>query len=223
MKVMIGARRGQARDGLILKAGYNFRIAGINVDLNDLDDAALLQLVQGGDENALGQIYDRYGRLVYSLAFNVLGDAALAEETTQEVFLRVWRKADTFDPRQGKVVAWLAGIARHRAIDIIRAQSKRPEGNLSVWAVEDILGLKDPEDVEEAAEAAQRQERVRRALAGLPESQRQALAYAYFQGYSHSQIAAALNEPLGTVKTRIRLAMHKLRELLSEEMASKDQ
>lgn len=190
------------------------------VDFKDLDDASLVRLVESGNENALGEIYDRYGRLVYSLAFNVLGDEARAEETTQDVFLRVWRKADTYQPNQGKVVAWLASIARHRAIDILRAQKKRPEGNLSAWAVEDILGLKDPDDVEEKAETGQRQERVRRALAALPESQRQALAYAYFQGYSHSQIATALDEPLGTVKTRIRLAMHKLRELLSEELAS---
>jgi RNA polymerase sigma-70 factor (ECF subfamily) len=152
------------------------------------------------------------------VALNVLVDDALAEEVTQDVFLRVWDKAVTFNSDLGRASTWLASVARNRAIDVLRSRRKRPEGNLAGFSIEDALDLPSPNNVEGEADQVHRQERVRQAMAQLPEAQRQALAYAYLLGYSHSQIAEALHEPLGTVKTRIRMAMQTLRDLLSEEL-----
>jgi RNA polymerase sigma-70 factor (ECF subfamily) len=187
------------------------------VDFRKLEDNALLKMMSQRQEQALSELYDRYSRLVFSVALNVLVDEALAEEVTQDVFLRVWEKADTFDSDLGKVSTWLASVARNRAIDILRSRRKRPEGNLAGFSIDDALDLPASADVEAEVELARRQQRLRRAMAQLPEAQRQALAYAYLLGYSHSQIAEALNEPLGTVKTRIRMAMQSLRTLLADE------
>ena len=187
------------------------------MDYKKLDDEALMRLIALAQEQALGALYDRYGRLVYSLAFNATGDPGLAEEITQDVFLRVWSKAETYNPKQGKVVTWMSSIARYRAIDLIRQRGIRPEGNRLDWAEGDALDLPDSLNIESEVEMSQRRQRVRTALAQLPPEQSQALAYAFFQGYSHTQIAEALSEPLGTVKTRIRLAMQKLRQILYED------
>jgi RNA polymerase sigma-70 factor (ECF subfamily) len=187
------------------------------VDYSKLDDNTLMRLMAGQQEQALSELYDRYSRLVYSLTINILIDEALAEEVTQDVFLRVWDKAGTYNSNLGKVSSWLVSIARNRAIDVYRSRRKRPEGNLAGFSIDDALDLPAPTDVEAEVELARRQQRVRRAMAQLPEAQRLALAYAYFLGYSHSQIATELNEPLGTVKTRIRMAMQSLRMLLENE------
>ena len=186
------------------------------VDHLQLDDADLLRLIAYAQESALGSLYDRYGRLVYSLAYNAVGDVALAEEITQDVFLRIWEKAETYRVEQGKVVTWLASITRNRAIDLYRRRSVRPEGNRVPWDLDTGPDLQADTDVEGEVEIARRKQVIRQALAELPAEQRLALSYAYFQGYSHREIAEHLNEPLGTVKTRIRLAMQKLRVLLEE-------
>jgi len=186
------------------------------VDYHQCDDETLLRLISRAQEAALSEFYDRYGRLVYSMAFHVIGDPELAEDITQDVFLRVWEKAETYRAAQGKVSTWLISITRHRAIDVLRKARIRPEGNRATWAEDLDLGFPDPASVEGEAEDSQRRLWIRRALAQLPYEQRQALSYAFFQGYSHSQIARLLNEPLGTVKTRIRLAMQKLRQILRE-------
>jgi len=190
------------------------------VDYKKFDDAALLRLIARTQEPALGELYDRYRRLVYSMALNATGDAALAEEITQDVFLRVWNKAETYRPEQGKVVTWLSSIARYRSIDLLRRQAIRPEGNRAAWAEEGNSLISDGPDIEGEVMISQRQQVVRKAINQLPVEQRQALAYAYFRGYSHSEIAEVLKEPLGTVKTRIRLGMQKLRHLLQEESLS---
>lgn len=187
------------------------------MDYQKLDDGTLLQLIAQTHENALAELYDRYSRLVFSMALNAVGDAALAEEITQDVYLRIWNKASTYDPKQGKVITWIASITRYRAIDILRRMSIRPEGNRPAWAEEEDFDLPDPVDIEEEAAISQRKRLVRRAVRTLPPEQQTALSLAFFQGYSHSEIAEMLNEPLGTVKTRIRLAMQKLRQLLREE------
>lgn len=186
------------------------------MDYEKLDDEALLRLISRSHEAALGEFYERYGRLVYSMAFNVIGDADMAEEITQDVFLRVWEKAETYRAEQGKVSTWLVSITRHRAIDLLRRARIRPEGNRAAWAEELDLEFPNPTSAEGEAEHSQRRQLVRRALAQLPPEQRLALSYAFFQGYSHSEIARLLNEPLGTVKTRIRLAMQKLRQILGD-------
>jgi len=186
------------------------------LDYTKLDDETLLRLIARAQEGALGALYDRYNRLVYSLALNATGDPPLAEEITQDVFLRVWDKAETYRVEQSKVATWITSITRHRAIDMLRRHKARPEGNRAEWAAEDSPNLPDGVDVEGEVIHSQRRGSVRQAIAQLPEEQRRVLAYAYFQGYSHSEIAAVLKEPLGTVKTRIRLAMIKLRQSLQD-------
>ncbi|OGO37188.1 MAG: hypothetical protein A2W35_10710 [Chloroflexi bacterium RBG_16_57_11] len=181
-----------------------------------------MRLMTSGRQEALSELYDRYNRLVYSLTLNILVDDALAEEVTQDVFLRVWNKADTFDASLGKVSSWLASVTRNRAIDVYRGRLKRPEGNLAGFSIDNAPGLPAPHNVEGEVEILHRNEIVRQAMTQLPEVQRQALAYAYFLGYSHSQIAEQLEEPLGTVKTRIRLAMQSLRKMLIEDPVADD-
>ncbi len=187
------------------------------MDYTTLDDAALMRLLAYNRSEALDELYNRYARLVFSVAFNAIGDIAIAEEITQDVFTRAWEKARTYDVEISKVSTWLISITRNRAIDELRRGRIRPEQYSISWA--DMQ--EDPADEaagpEEKSELNLQQAAVRAAVASLPPDQQQALALAYFKGYSHSEIAKALGEPLGTVKTRIRLAMLKLREILSNQ------
>ena len=182
------------------------------------DDERLLRLIVQGQEGALAQLYDRYNRLVFSLALAVVDDRATAEEITLDVFMRVWQKAETYRADQAKVSTWLTHIARHHAIDILRRRSVRPDHFAVTWDDVDFKAESPDQDPQEMTEISMRRERVQAALAQLPEEQKQALILAYFSGYSHSQIAEALKQPLGTVKTRLRLAMQKVREFLSDEV-----
>lgn len=188
------------------------------MDYKKFNDQTLLRLISKKDEDALGELYDRFARLVYSIALNSLGDLALAEEVTQDVFFRVWKNAASYRSEHGKVVTWMAGITRNRAIDEIRRMNSRPESNLAPWESAATELINGSTDVETSIEDTQVQHLVRLAIAQLPIEQQQALAYAYFQGYSHREIADILGEPLGTVKTRIRLAMKKLRVYLDPEI-----
>ena len=186
------------------------------MDYRKFDDPTLLKLIAKADQNALGELYERLSRLVYSIALNALNDPSLAEEVTQDVFLRVWQRADTYRAESGKVVTWIAGITRNRAVDQIRYRNIRPQSNQVPWDTE-VFELQDEsQDVEVSAAQNEQRKRVRRAVSQLPPEQQQVLALAYFQGYSHSEIADYLDEPLGTVKTRIRLAMKKLKQALEE-------
>lgn len=187
------------------------------MDYSTYDDFALIQFVARSQADALEVLYDRYARLVFSVALTVVGDQAAAEEITQDVFTSVWQKAGTYQPAQSRVSTWLTSIARHRAIDILRRRGVRPENTSVSWGDDQADLLPHPETTPELVELAMMQKRVRSALAALPEDQRQPLMLAYFKGMSHGEIAEALGEPLGTVKTRIRLAMQKLRRMLEEE------
>jgi RNA polymerase sigma-70 factor (ECF subfamily) len=183
------------------------------------DDATLMRLIAGSETEALGELYDRYNRLVFSISFAIVGDRATAAEITLDVFTHIWQRAGTYRPEQAKVTTWLTAISRNRAIDILRQQNVRPESASVSWdsmatppakvAIQDIHAL------EEQVDLTLRCERVRAALLQLPMEQRQVLALAYFKGYTHRQIADILQQPLGTVKTRIRLAMQKLRRALA--------
>lgn len=190
------------------------------MDYKKFDDETLIRLIAGSQSDALGELYDRYSRLVFGMARNALGDQGLAEEITQDVFMRIWNKASTYQAVQGKVVSWIAGIARNRAIDVFRHQKSLLDGNsLSL----EELPLFDPPDslnVEQAIESKLKERRVQQALFQLPIEQREVLALAYFRGYTHEEAAKALGQPLGTVKTRIRLGMQKLREILEDEKTS---
>jgi RNA polymerase sigma-70 factor, ECF subfamily len=165
---------------------------------------------------AISELYDRYGRLVFSLAVKIVGESTVAEEITQDVFVQIWNKADTFRPESGKVITWLSSVARYRAIDVLRRQNARPEGHHI--SLDDGFFEEDKEaDVVPAVELLLEHQRVRRALQDLPPDQRIALNLAYFQGLTQQQISEKLNEPLGTIKTRIRLGMQKLRQTLAYE------
>lgn len=187
------------------------------MDYTTLDDAALIRLLAYNRSEALDELYNRYARLVYSIAINTIGDAATAEEITQDVFTRAWEKAKTYDVEISKVSTWLISITRNRAIDEMRRGRVRPERYSVSWAEFTEDPVDEGTGPEESTELNWRQAVVRKAIASLPPEQQKALALAYFKGYSHSEIAEALGEPLGTVKTRIRLAMQKLREILSDQ------
>lgn len=167
-----------------------------------------------GDIGALEALYDRYGSLVFSVGLRVLLDRQLAEDVTQEVFLRLWRRPWAYNPERGRFVSWLMSVTRNRAIDERRRLTRR--------AVEDSQddGLPELPDVghfmDPLAEAVLADERraVRAALEQLPVAQRQVLELAYFAGLSQTEIAARTGDALGTVKTRVRLGMQKLRALL---------
>lgn len=176
-------------------------------------DGDLIRKVAQGDEEALGELYDRYARLVFSVTLNMIGNRQTAEEITLDVFTRLWEKADTYRPELAKVATWLTHMARNRSIDILRKESVRPSGHSVPWAEAGEIA-ESRENPESSAHLAQEIERVKRAVAELPENQQQVIALAYFKGYSHREIAEALNLPLGTVKGRIRGGMQKLRDQL---------
>ncbi len=186
------------------------------VDFTQAADAALLQHMARGQEAALAELYDRYGRLVYSVAYGVVGSSQAAEEITLDVFTRVWEKGHTYDAGKSQVRTWLTRLARNRAIDVLRREQVRPEKDSVSWGEVTAVPLTDSQNPETQTALMMQREQVHRALAALPDDQRQALALAYFGGMSHSEIAAHLGEPLGTVKGRIRAAMIRLRAVLKE-------
>ena len=173
---------------------------------------ALIQGIAQGDQQALAPLYDETSRFVYALALRILQDYALAEEATMDVYLQIWRQAKSFSPARGNPSAWLLNMARSRAIDLLRrgARQKRLEESLEAAC----LMVADTDDPEQASLLGEEQRRAREALAQLNPEQRQAIEIAYFAGLSHSEIAELLGLPLGTIKTRIRSGMMKLRESL---------
>jgi len=176
------------------------------------DQAALARMAQG-DGDAVAELYDRHARPIYSLALRVLGDATEAEDVVQEVFAQAWRQAGRYSASRGAVAAWLLTLARSRAIDRLRAKRVRPSGVVDDRAVDQVADAGPPADTQVLS--SEQVSRVRAALDELPLLQRAAIELAYFEGLTHAEIAARLEQPLGTVKTRIRLAMTKLRDVLA--------
>lgn len=170
-----------------------------------------------GDENALGHLYDRFGQAVYSLCMRIVRDGATAEELTQEVFVRLWRSAASFEPERAGVGTWLLRIAHNLALNELRRRQSRPvvaqdvDINVASAALADTSVEGDPA---RRAWMSERAATVRHALAELPAPQRQAIELAFFGGLSQAEVAAALGDPLGTVKSRIRVGMQRLRTLL---------
>lgn len=163
-----------------------------------------------GDKEALAELYARYSRLVYSFALKVTGDGGMAEDVTQDVFLRVWRSAARFDPERGRLGSWMLQITRNRALDLWHASSRSyPAGSGEEVAGYAPTATVDPGD--EITLALQ----VRSALDGLNVEQRQAVELAYYQGLTHQQIAERTRSPLGTVKGRLRVALIRLRQRLT--------
>ena len=184
-------------------------------------DRQTIERMRRRDSAALADLYDRYARSVYSLACRILTDRTEAEDVVQEVFSQAWRQADAYDARRAPVAGWLLMMTRTRAIDRLRARSGR------VQMVQALPTLPDPPDQHEGPEALaigeQEAARVRAALDTLTESQRSAIELAYYEGLSQSDIAARLREPLGTVKTRIRTGLLKLRSALRDAAQVSDQ
>jgi RNA polymerase sigma-70 factor (ECF subfamily) len=173
-------------------------------------DGELLDGIARHDEASLAALYDRYHLLAFSLALRVVNDRGRAEDVVQDAFLAVWRKAASYADGRGSVKTWLTSIVRNRAIDVVRA---RRESDADDDAI--LLALRDPApSIVEQVTAALDRDVVRSAIADLPLEQRQAIVMAYFEGRSHSEIADATGLPLGTVKSRIRLGMHRLRTSL---------
>lgn len=181
--------------------------------LNQPDDTSLIQRVARGDQQAFLTLYDRHVARVYGLTLHIMGDAMLAEEVTQDTFLKVWSRAHTYLAGRGSFISWLLTIARYTALDRLRLESRRPV----------LSNSDDPEDAWNAIPAPDNQPDEARwrslyfAVQSLPDEQRQVIELAYYQGMSQSEIADVLNWPLGTVKTRVRTAMQSLRELWFQE------
>ncbi len=181
------------------------------------DDVSLIQRISGLKPEAMAELYERYHRLVFSVALAMVGERAIAEEVTLDVFVHVWRGAGTYDPKRAKVSTWLVAITRHHGIDILRWLGSRAEANSVGWDEISLPNGGSNRDLENGVDVSLERQRVWNAVAHLPLEQRQALGLAYFKGYAHMQIAEILKQPLGTVKTRIRLGTQKLREILNED------
>lgn len=171
------------------------------------DDSSLLALVQKGDDRAMASLYERYSKLVYSVALRVLRDPAAAEDVLQEVFMQIWRNPDSFIAARGSLGGWLAIVARNRSIDTLRR--KRPTVDV------DDVPLASSFNLADEAERNSLMERARGVIRQLPTEQRKTLEMAFFDGLTHSEIAEMTGDPLGTVKTRIRSALLTLRKAFS--------
>jgi RNA polymerase sigma-70 factor (ECF subfamily) len=176
------------------------------------DQAALRRMAQG-DHSALAELYDRNARLVFSLALRILQNRADAEDVVQEVFAQVWTQAGRYDTTRGAVAAWMLTMARSRAIDRLRSRNSRPETPSETRIVEELPDTAPRQDLDLLS--AEQVGILQRALNELPIAQRMALELAYYEGLTHAEIADRLSEPLGTVKTRIRQAVIRLRESLA--------
>ena len=187
------------------------------MDYTDCPDEELVAQLSHQDMEAFEALYDRYGNIVYSVSLRILGDVHAAEDVVQEVFLRVWRKPDHYDTARGRFLTWLLSVARNRAIDEQRSRGRRQRFEVGSAPL-DGEGPQGDESDDPALAALVSDERsaVRRALVGLPPEQRSAIELAYYGGFTQQEIARALGEPLGTVKTRIRLGMQKMRAALAD-------
>lgn len=179
-------------------------------------DPKLMARVVKGDQQAFGQLYDQSSPLLYAMALRILGHREDAAELLQEVYLEVWRKVARYDVGRGTPVAWLITLMRSRAIDRLRARGMRAQAGESLNGPSATqVADRNPGPFEAQADHELRN-LVGNALSGLPPAQQQAIELAYYEGLTHMEIAARLNQPLGTVKTRIKLGMSKLREMLRD-------
>jgi RNA polymerase sigma factor (sigma-70 family) len=186
------------------------REGAMRSELAHLSDEALVALAARGESDALAELYDRYGRPAYGLALRVLRDSALAEDAVQETFLALWRSADRFVPERAKASTWIMTLAHRRAVDLVRREDRR--------RAESLEGAPAPsgEATDETAWLRLQRERVQAALRTLPDQQREAIELAYYGGFSQSELAERLGQPLGTIKSRMFAGLARLRELLAE-------
>jgi RNA polymerase sigma factor (sigma-70 family) len=176
-----------------------------------LSDEAVVALVARSDEEALAELYDRFGRVAYGLALRIVRDEKLAEDAVQEAFLTVWRNADRFMPERGKASTWLLTLVHRRAVDLVRREDRRRADPLP-----ETTELTSGDSAEDDAWLRFERERVQAALRQLPDQQREALELAYYGGFSQSELAERLGQPVGTIKSRMFTGLARLRELLAE-------
>lgn len=183
----------------------------MSVQPAEISDSDLLRAIQRGDESALGALYDRYGAILFGLVIRIVNNRPEAEDVLQQVFLQVWNRARDFDEERGKVFTWLVTLARSRSIDRLRSLAVRAK------AV-DVAGQSLPQTVPAAGDEmvlrGEQREFIRGLLQELPEDQRTVLLLAYFEGLTQTEIAKRLDQPLGTIKTRMRTALIRLRDAL---------
>jgi RNA polymerase sigma-70 factor (ECF subfamily) len=179
-------------------------------DLAHLSDEALVALIVRSDHVALAELYDRYGRVSYNLAYRVLRDEQLAEDAVQEAFLAIWRSAQRFLPERAKASTWILTLVHRRAVDLVRREERR-----RAEVLDDSFEPAD-ESTEETAWLRLERERVQAALRRLPDQQREALELAYYGGFTQSELAERLGQPLGTIKSRMFAGLNRMRELLAE-------
>ena len=194
------------------------RSSSVPRDLAHLSDEALVALVARGEEFALSELYERFGRVAYGLALRVVRDAALAEDAVQDAFLTVWRTAGRFMPERAKASTWILTLVHRRAVDLVRREERRRAEPLEVAGA--ALGADAAAD--ETAWLRFERERVQRALSALPDQQREAIELAYYGGFTQSELADRLGLPLGTIKSRMFAGLSRLRELLTESATEKD-
>jgi RNA polymerase sigma-70 factor, ECF subfamily len=175
-----------------------------------LSDEALVEAVARSDETALGELYDRFGRVAYGLALRVLQDAALAEDAVQEAFLQIWRGAGSYEPERGKASTWLLTFVHRRAVDLVRREERRRAVPADPFSETPGPGA------DEAVDVRSRREIVQDALRRLPAEQREAIELAYYGGLTQSELAERLGQPLGTIKSRMFTGLERLRGLLAE-------
>jgi RNA polymerase sigma-70 factor, ECF subfamily len=187
-------------------------------DIRNLADEEAMQLVGDGNPRAFELIYDRHGGPAFSLAYRMVGNRVAAEDIVQEAFLSIWRSRLRYDQSRGSVRTWVLGIVHNRAIDALRRGASHERRQATLDGVEERHESPVRTDVEAARLEEARS--VRSALDTLPDEQRRAIELAYFGGFSHSQIAELLDEPIGTVKGRMRLGLDKLRRRLGEGYAA---
>lgn len=202
-------------------------MTSVNVATDDqeareqLSDVDLIGQASRGDARALEVLYDRYSRVVFSFALRIINDQQIAEELLQEVFFRAWQQGGTFRASKGTFLTWLLSITHNMAIDEVRKRKRRPQRSDSDDPDLVLAGVADGgPSVEDEVWSRALRERIARALDTLPKAQREAIELAYFRGMTHREIADNLNEPLGTIKTRMRLGMQKLRDQLDSSEVS---
>jgi RNA polymerase sigma-70 factor (ECF subfamily) len=181
-------------------------------ELAHLSDEALLALIARSDEHALAELYRRFGRLAYGLAFRIVREDALAQDAVQEAFLGVWRAAERFTAERAKPSTWVLTLVHRRAVDLVRREERRRAEPLELGA--ESAGGESTDE----AETLTRREAVREALRQLPPEQREAIELAYYGGYTQSELAERLGQPLGTIKSRMFTGLARLRDLLGEDV-----
>jgi RNA polymerase sigma-70 factor (ECF subfamily) len=184
---------------------------GARTTTGDVDDAVLLASIQRGDQQAVAALYDRYSGVAYGLAFRITNDGTLAEDVVQDAFVSVWKQAARFDTERGKVKSWLLTIVHHKAIDAVRRKTNRKERALPEGPGDFVAAYGRPHEETSASMDA---DAVRAAVRLVPEDQRRTIEMAYFEGLTHLEIAERMQVPLGTVKSRLRIGLEKMRDAL---------